>query len=144
MNFNLHINTNHLTFKVIYSNIIAYNIYKKLNLGGNMNKFKTLNDLLNQDISSLSDEDLKNMVNNGGIDDIAKILVPVGILLSLVVIVISGIIVYISIKSLSLILDYRLAIAVIGFIMIVPLYPITIRVIKIAELLVKIIFKSII
>lgn len=109
-----------------------------------MNKFKTLNDLLNQDISSLSDEDLKNMVNNGGIDDIAKILVPVGILLSLAVIVISGIIVYISIKSLSLILDYRLAIAVIGFIMIVPLYPITIRVIKIAELLVKIIFKSII
>lgn len=109
-----------------------------------MNKFKTLNDLLNQDISSLSDEDLKNMVNNGGIDDIAKILVPVGILLSLAVIVISGIIVYISIKSLSLILDYRLAIAIIGFIMIVPLYPITIRVIKIAELLVKIIFKSII
>lgn len=109
-----------------------------------MNKFKTLNDLLNQDISSLSDEDLKNMINNGGVDDIAKILVPVGILLSLAVIVISGIIVYISIKSLSLILDYRLAIAVIGFIMIVPLYPITIRVIKIAELLVKIIFKSII
>lgn len=109
-----------------------------------MNKFKTLNDLLNQDISSLSDEDLKNMVNNGGIDDIAKILVPVGILLSLAVIVISGIIVYISIKSLSLILDYRLAIAIIGFIMIVPLYPITIRVIKIAELLVKVIFKSII
>lgn len=109
-----------------------------------MNKFKTLNDLLNQDISSLSDEDLKNMVNNGGIDDIAKILVPIGILLSLAVIVISGIIVYISIKSLSLILDYRLAIAIIGFIMIVPLYPITIRVIKIAELLVKVIFKSII
>ena len=109
-----------------------------------MNKFKTLNDLLNQDISSLSDEDLKNMINNGGVDDIAKILVPVGILLSLAVIVISGIIVYISIKSLSLILDYRLAIVVIGFIMIVPLYPITIRVIKIAELLVKIIFKSII
>lgn len=108
-----------------------------------MNKFKELNNLLNQDISNLNNEELSNMLDNKAIDDIIKILMPAGLLLALGVILIFGIVVYTFIKSLSLIMDYKLAIIVVGLVVGIPLYPITERVIKIIGLFIKLIFKNI-
>jgi len=105
-----------------------------------MNNLKLIKTLLEQDVSNLSDKEIIKLIGIDKIDNAFETLRPIGIILALIVIAFFAISVFVSIKALSFIVNFKVAILLVISVLIVPLYHITSSMFKLIGLLLKLIF----